>query len=197
MMERAIILASGPSLCEEDAAAAMASGWPVIAVNSSWQLVPDCDVIYAGDLEWWRAFQAGITSAAERWTCHPLAASQFNLHLHTATGSYNSGQRAIQFAASQGAKQILLLGFDCSLDGGTHWHGEHGGLRNPTDQSIQRWQRHFLALAQQLGDIDIINCSRRTSLTCFSRKTLQVALATAPSLLHQGQARPDLCPLMG
>lgn len=191
-MERAIILASGPSLCEDDAAAAMASGWPVIAVNSSWQLVPDCDVIYAGDLEWWLKYQRDIPAAAARWTCHPLAASQFNLNLHKATGSYNSGQRAIQFAASQGARRIILLGFDCSLDGGTHWHGEHSGLRNPNDQSIQRWQPHFVALAQQLGNIDIINCSRRTSLTCFPRETLCTALAAAPLLLRQGQRPPDL-----
>ncbi len=74
-MDKAIVIASGPSLTPEDVRLAMASGWPVIAVNSSWQRVPGCDVIYAGDIEWWAANAHRIDSSAERWTCHALAAS--------------------------------------------------------------------------------------------------------------------------
>uniref|UniRef100_A0A9X8VMG9 Norphogenetic protein n=1 Tax=Serratia marcescens TaxID=615 RepID=A0A9X8VMG9_SERMA len=153
------------------------SGWPVIAVNSTWRMAPDCDVIYAGDLEWWATYHAQIDSAAERWTCHAVAARRYNVKLHAACGAYNSGMRAIQFAAERGARCIVLLGFDCGIDDGTHWHGAHpAGLRNPTSQSPARWQGHFSALAPQLVGIDVINCSRATQLTQFRRLALDEAL---------------------
>ncbi len=191
-MDRAIVLGSGPSLCAEDVATALASGWPVIAVNNTWQLAPSCSVIYAGDFEWWDKYRAAIDSPAERWTCHPRAAQQFGLHLHKAKGAYNSGQRAIQFAATQGAQRVILLGFDCSLAAGAHWHGDHSGLRNPNGQSVQRWQRHFSELAGSLAHISIINASRSTSLTCFPTQPLSAALAGAPLSWPLVPQQPDL-----
>lgn len=181
-MDRAIIVASGPSLCAEDAAIASASGWPVIAVNSSWQRVPDCDVIYAGDLEWWAQNHQRIDSDAERWTCHALAAQRFRLNLHAARGAYNSGMRAIQFAVGQGARRILLLGFDCCTARGTHWHGDHpDGLRNPTPHTPDRWLRHFDTLRPLRDQADIINCSRHTRLTLFRCAGLREAIAQEES----------------
>lgn len=191
-MDRAIVLASGPSLCAEDVATALASGWPVIAVNNTWQLAPGCAVIYAGDVEWWEKYRTVIDSPAERWTCHPRAAQQFGLHFHVAKGAYNSGQRAIQFAAGQGAQRVVLLGFDCSLSDGTHWHGDHIGLRNPSSQSVQRWQRHFTELAASLAHISIINASRSTSLTCFPKQPLSAALAGAPLSSPLDRPQPAL-----
>ncbi|WP_277972434.1 hypothetical protein [Pantoea agglomerans] len=177
-MDRAIIFGSGPSLTAEDADVAASSGWPLITVNSSWQMVPDCDVIYAGDLEWWEQNYALITSDAARWTCHPLAAQRYRLKLHVARGSYNSGMRAIQFAVSQGARRILLLGFDCCTRSGTHWHGDHpAGLRNPVPNTPARWLRHFESVACLRDVADIINCSRITRLTQFRRMALTDALA--------------------
>lgn len=177
-MDRAIIFGSGPSLTQEDAEVAVSSGWPLITVNSSWQMVPGCDVIYAGDLEWWEHHHALITSDAARWTCHPLAAQRYRLKLHVARGSYNSGMRAIQFAVSQGARRILLLGFDCCTGYGTHWHGDHpAGLRNPTPDTPVRWLRHFESISCLRDAADIINCSRTTRLTQFRRMALADALA--------------------
>ncbi len=177
MMDRAIILASGPSLVHDDIAMALSSGWPVIAVNSTWKAVPDCSVIYAGDLEWWDYWHARIDSTAELWTCSARAASRYGLKLHAATGGYNSGMRAVQFAYQQGARRIILLGFDCSTRHGTHWHGDHPvGLRNPGDGSEVRWLGHFSSLGNQLAGADIVNCSRYTALTLFRRLPLAQAL---------------------
>lgn len=181
-MDKAIVIASGPSLTQEDAKLAMASGWPVIAVNSSWRMVPGCDVIYAGDIEWWTANHNRIDSSAERWTCHVLAAQRYHLKLHHASGPYNSGMRAIQFAASKGASRIVLLGFDCCTDADTHWHGDHpDGLRNPDAGSPAKWQQHFERLRPLMAHTDIINCSRRTRLTQFRRSDLTGALRPSGS----------------
>lgn len=177
MMDRAIILASGPSLVQEDINMALSSGWPVIAVNSTWQAAPDCDVIYAGDPEWWEYWHSRINSAAERWTCSAKAARRYGLKLHAAIGGYNSGMRAVQFAYQQGARRIILLGADCSTRHGTHWHGDHpAGLRNPGEGSEVRWRGHFASLDNQLAGAEIINCSRYTALTLFRRLPLAQAL---------------------
>ena len=176
-MDRAIIIASGPSLTAGDAEVVMASGWPVIAVNSSWQRVPRCDVIYAGDLEWWEACYHGIDSLAQKWTCNVLAAQRYCLQLHTASGAYNSGARAIAFAVEQGAKSLILLGFDCCIDAGSHWHGDHpSGLRNPDASSVKKWHRHFERLRPLLDTADIINCSRHTAIRTFRCLSLEDAL---------------------
>lgn len=176
--QRAICIASGPSLCREDVLLAQSAGWPIIAVNSSWEAVPECNIIYAGDWKWWSRHHEAITVSAERWTCSSDAAEDFNLRLHRAGGPFNSGQRAIQFAASLGAKHILLLGYDCSLQQGTHWHGEFKALRNPDELSIRRWHRHFELLAREmkLSDVRVVNCSRHTELRCFPQQTLSCAL---------------------
>jgi hypothetical protein len=105
--------------------------------------VPECNVIYAGDWKWWSHHHKAILVNAERWTCSRDAAEDFNLQLHRAGGPFNSGQRAVQFAASLGAKHILLLGYDCPLQQGTHWHGEFKALRKSDELSIRRWHRHF------------------------------------------------------
>lgn len=52
--------------------------------------------------------------------------------------AFNSGQRAIQLAAHFGAERIILLGYDCSLENGTHWHGNHpDGLKNPDGDCVR------------------------------------------------------------
>ncbi|WP_434462176.1 hypothetical protein ACMV5L_01750 [Serratia plymuthica] len=176
--KRAICVASGPSLCREDVLLAQSAGWPLIAVNSSWEAVPECDVIYAGDWKWWSKYHERISIPAERWTCCPDAAAEFNLQQHKAGGPFNSGQRAVQFAAAHGAKQILLLGYDCSLKHGIHWHGEYRALRNPDELSIRKWKRHYALLAREMNlcGVHVVNCSRHTELRCFPQKPLPLAL---------------------
>lgn len=187
-MDRAIILGGGPSLCAEDVKAALNSGWPVIAVNNAWQWAPGCQVIYAGDLEWWARYYADVAkTGAALWTCHSKAAPRFGLNRHHACGPYNSGQRAIQFAAWRGAKTILLLGFDCSLRGGLHWHGAHPAeMSNPGARSVARWRAHFARLPAALPHVNIVNCSRYSEITEFPRLPLREALVhyTPQDLQH-------------
>ncbi len=128
-MNTVIICASGPSLTSEDCQTAISNGFPVIAVNSTWRAVPDCEYIYAGDLRWWDANIDLLPSSASRWTCNYRAHKRYGLNLFDTDTrwAFNSGQRSILFAASLGAKNIILLGFDCSITGGSHWHGSMRG----------------------------------------------------------------------
>lgn len=178
-MNSMIICASGPSLNASDCELITRSGLPVIAVNSSWRAVPDCEFVYAGDLRWWDANIDALPSSASLWTCNFRAHKRYGLNLFDTDTrwSFNSGQRSILFAASQGAKNIILLGFDCSLSGGSHWHGDHVGLDNPTAESVSRWHGEFASTARALEQkVNIINSSRQTALKCFRRLGLDEAL---------------------
>lgn len=48
-------LASGPSMCREDAEAVRGHG-RVIAVNNTIELAPFADIHYSCDAAWWRAY---------------------------------------------------------------------------------------------------------------------------------------------
>jgi hypothetical protein len=178
-MSTAIICASGPSLSAEDCALASRSGHPIIAVNSSWRAVPECSYIYAGDLQWWDLNIPAIPSTPERWTCNLRAHLRYGIKLfQTDTGAtFNSGQRAILFAHWLGAKHIILLGFDCSIANGSHWHGDHSVLDNPTAANVKRWRGEFGHIAQSLSHVNIINSSRETAMSCFRRMPLNEALS--------------------
>lgn len=174
-----ICIASGPSLTARDCRLAIASGHPVIAVNSSVGLVPDCQHLFAADCGWWDKHHGMLTTTAKRWTVSGRAARRYELNLFTPPdgNTFNSGQRAVQLAVHLGATRVILLGYDCSLAGGIHWHGEHpDALKNPDSESVQRWQGEFQRLADGLRSVSIINCSRQTALTCFQISTLEAEL---------------------
>jgi hypothetical protein len=166
----------------------------VIVVNTSFRLAPWADVLYACDASWWTEYfreAASVIGAAEMWTCANRARDQFHINyvrgvhmkgLSKKEGSistgYNSGYQAIGLAHMWGAARVLLLGYDMMRTAGrTHWHADHprklgnGGRFN-------EWCKEMNALAgdaKQIG-LEIINCSRKTALTCFPRSTIQEAL---------------------
>ncbi len=177
-----ICIASGPSLTAEDCSYARLSGFPCIAINSSWQAMPESEFLFASDLAWWDANSENLPAMASRWTTSILASHRYGLNLYRPRyhAGFCSGSRAIEFAVENlGARRVLLLGFDCSIKEGMHWHGAHGGgLKNPNASSIELWLKAFSSLAMRWGEkVEIINCSRRTELTCFPRENLESALA--------------------
>jgi hypothetical protein len=175
-----VCVASGPSLTPSDCAQVAASGLPVVAVNNSWRLIPSCTVIYAADCCWWEQYHGEITNGTERWCGDSFTAERFNLaQLESQLpGNFNSGQRAIELAIYHGARRVLLVGYDCSIRFGAHWHGAHVGLANPDAMSVARWHDEFRQLRDWAVGIEIINCSRRTRLRCFQRQSLEAALSS-------------------
>lgn len=72
-----------------------------------------------------------------------------------------------------------MLGYDCQRTGGkVHWHGDHPkGLGNAG--SMPKWPQQFAKLKAAMAGVEIINCSRETALTCFTRGDLETCLAEA------------------
>ncbi|WP_287497943.1 hypothetical protein [Pandoraea sp. CB10b_02] len=172
--EIAVCIGSGPSLSKVDCDLIGTTSARTIAINSSWQMAPFADVIYAGDAAWWQAHISGISARGERWTCSRVAAREFGLHLHDASGPYSSGLRAIELAAQFGASRIVLIGFDCSVKGGSHWHGDHAKTKNPDARLCELWKKQFAGL--RFDEVEIINASRQSELDCFPRLDLEQAL---------------------
>ncbi|WP_455872269.1 hypothetical protein [Serratia proteamaculans] len=175
-----IICASGPSLIHADCQKAKASGAKIITVNSSWKMMPDCDYIFAADYRWWEENNEMLPEYPQHWSNNLKASRAYSLEYSPvrAGGTFNSGQLAIHFAAWLGARNIILLGFDCSVRDGIHWHGKHVSLANPSKCQTERWKKEFRSTAGQLcGGHNIINCSARTELDCFTIMNLDDALS--------------------
>lgn len=164
MVDTWVCIASGPSLTLEQCRAVEQSGHPTIAVNNSWTRAPHAKILYAGDLAWWDEYHAGCTFTGERWTASPRAADKYGLKLHRRYGPHSSGQRAIELAIELGARRVVLLGYDCHVNNGTHWHADHPG-GNPDATRCSRWLQQYRSLFTR--GAEIINCTPGSALTQF------------------------------
>lgn len=156
----------------EDAEAATRSGAIVIAINSTAYLAPHADIFFAADQGWWQQHIHRLPSGPQRWTASSAAAQEFGLHLLTTTAAWcNSGGAAINLAVEMAARRVILLGYDCSLRDGVHWHGLHATTENPDVQTVTRWHAQFEAVAEKAAaaGTQVYNASRYTELHCFPR----------------------------
>ncbi len=197
------VLAPGPSLTGEDALACQAAADGVVAVSDAWSLAAWADVLYAADSDWWRyhdgvpgfpGLKLSIANPTRRTDHHPdgvgvLAFGGYDgLSLDPGRlmagrrGGQNSGLQAVGLAYLLGARRIVLAGFDCGVadDGATHFFGEHPArLRKASPYA--HMAHAFAALAPHLAaaGVEVVNASRRSALTCFTRATLAQAFEAA------------------
>jgi hypothetical protein len=177
-------------------------GFPVIAVNDAYRLLPFANVLYACDADWWDIHRGTSDFRGEKWSSQGAnghndkieQAKKYGLRLIAGAeregfslapglihyGS-NSGFQAVNLAMQFGATRILLIGFDmCAPSNGpAHFFGNHPrGLVNMRD--YERFIPAFEVAAKMLpNDTQIINCSATTALRCFPRATLADALSDA------------------
>ncbi|MFP1752400.1 hypothetical protein ACLECX_06885 [Lonsdalea quercina] len=173
------VCASGPSLCKADVQRLCDHEIPVITINSSWAIYPECQYIFSGDEAWWNDNYDLITSPAQKWTCSESAAQKYKIHYFDkeTEEALNTGIVAILFAISLGVENIILLGYDCSLEKGVHWHGKHPRLNNPTSYSVRRWKTEFESYSIDIRRrVNIVNCSHESRLSCFPKASLEETL---------------------
>ena len=192
-----VVLASGPSLGDEQIAAVRAAHekgrCKAIAVNRTWERAPWADALYAVDSAFWREYRPDFQG--QRWTMTGAAAAYDARRVSGLNGGpdslntgpipwgSNSGLQAMTLAVWFGAAKLILLGLDCQPTGGVlHWHDDHptgeGRTHNPTDESFVTWRKGFAAAAARLDEIGVacINASAETALTCFERMEIAEAL---------------------
>jgi len=129
------------------------------------------------DRVWWKEYgrEAAEKFSGDRFTtaadCLKHGARRITLQTPG-----NSGAALMQMAGMFGAAKLVLLGYDCQLTAGeVHWHGRHpAGLGNAG--SLPKWPEQFRKTRDRLRGIEIINCSRETSLRLFRRAALEDVL---------------------
>lgn len=191
-----VILASGPSLSEEQVEAVRrwraAKFGRVIAVNTTFRRAPWADVLYACDGQWWQVYHAEAERVfkGELWTQDMTARRHYAINrvesamlpgLGKKPGLIhqggNGGYQAINLAYQAGCDRIVLLGFDMH---GTHWHGRYdNGLPNTAAHLFKTWISGFDALAADLLNegVEVVNCAPGSRLTCFPTADLMGVLA--------------------
>lgn len=189
-MTRFICIASGPSVTANQVAYAMGKGI-TIAVNDSYRLCPHANFLYACDGDWWDTHIKSVRRifSGELWTqCLPTS-EKYSLSRIEGDGKpglglekihfgNSSGYQAVNLAYLWGAKEIILLGYDCQkIDGKSHWFGEHpDSLR--ADSKYNDWVNYYNQMAKDLKakGVKVINCSKNSAITAFEKKTIYEAL---------------------
>lgn len=186
--ETAVVLACGPSLCKFDVDYIKHKA-RVIAINNSYVLAPWAEILYACDARWWRHHNYVSCFKGDRWTQENngstwrgeaegnginvisskngvgLSVEPSLIHL-----GMNSGFQAINMAYLCGARRIILLGFDCGVwdRNKTHFFGKHpDSLERPSPYHLFRKTLSKIAIDLDDNGVDVVNCSRMSTLTCF------------------------------
>lgn len=144
-------------------------------------------MLYAMDHAWWTTYLPEAREVFKGQMVGPFKRFA-GVQCAVSPTMKNSGAGAIALAVRQGARRIILLGYDAQKTGGkAHWHGDHPeGLGNAG--SVDKWPGHFSALAKDLHGIEVINCSRQTALDAFPLGDLEAELSITklPALYVQG-----------
>lgn len=195
--ETIVCLASGPSLTADDVNACRGRA-RVIAVKDCIRLAPWADVLYGCGSDagrWWQENGPELVEfSGLRFTLDPKAASWATVlehervdgidlrPTHLATGK-NSGYQAINLAIHLGASRIVLLGYDMQegAHGKQRWFGAHPWPTRSWHELGREMRDLFATMiepASALG-VEIVNATRETAIGCFTRLSLDEALASA------------------
>lgn len=190
---RCVVAAPGPSLTKEVAEECL--GEQVIAVQDAYRLLPEAEIMYFCDSEWFRHHKGCRDYVGEIWTSHSLAPANdkrklFDEYkeLNVIQGKEgngfsfdpaflhygrNSGFQAVNLALLFGATSIVLVGFDMRIvEGKEHFFGGHpAGLRGTTKEQFEGFVQAFEQAKLPEG-IEIFNATPGSALKCFPSITL-------------------------
>lgn len=186
--ETVVCVASGPSLTREDVESVRGHA-RVIVVNTSYQLAPWADALWATDAQWWQWHPEAVACAGLKFSLGlggtlPQGVGRLRNDGYTGLcldpsgirNGRNGGYAAVNLSVHLGASRIVLLGYDMQpSEGREHWHPEHP---IPLSNQYTSWRRHFETLVEPLrrAGVTVLNASRRTALECFPVVSLEQAL---------------------
>jgi hypothetical protein len=190
------IVASGPSLTKADIEKVEGAQIKTIVVNDNYRIAPFALHLYACDPKWWSHWIDDVRAKfkGECWTQDEPTAQRYGIRYIQSVNraglsvdsnvihqGSNSGYQAINLALHLGAQRVLLLGYDCGITnrhikrGQTHWFGSHPpGLELKSPYNSMR--RKFEEMKPERYGLEVINCTRDTTLTCFLRLPIDKAV---------------------
>jgi hypothetical protein len=155
--ETAFIVGGGPSLIGMDLS--VLKGQRVIAINTSYQIVPFADFLLFSDYNWWDHHQTKVNGFAGRMVCasrSPIDPRLLMVRRKIPPGldqpndclpiQYTTVTGAMGLAVKLGARKIVLLGIDGRLgsDGKTHHHKGHPW------PLVEGWEKRHYADLQKM-----------------------------------------------
>lgn len=190
----AVVVASGPSLSDEQIVHVEHANVKTVAVNNSYEMLGHPDAVYACDYLWWKHNHMKVKQNINRsclWTQDRGAAEQFQInHIRWEAKdglgkqglrvNGNSGAGAINLAYHFGARRILLVGMDMKPgpNGEKHWHPDHPKPLVQAQQ-FEEWRKKMGVLAADLKaeGVTVVNCTPGSALTHFPMGDLETELA--------------------
>jgi hypothetical protein len=181
-------LATGPSLTQADVDAVRGKVDGVIAISDAIDLAPWADVLYSCDGRWWQwregmpsyqGLKYGLKDDTAKWASHGVRRLKhtgrvgLDVTPDAIRDGANSGYQAINLAVHFGATRIVLLGYDMR---GDHFFGSHPDKSKP---NFSLCLSTFPTLLKPLAEagVEVINCTRKTAITCFKQASLESVLA--------------------
>lgn len=191
-----VLLATGPSLCQEDVDYVRGKA-RVIAINDAYRLAPWADCLYATDAKWWHWHEGVPSFTGPKWSLEHSAWNNFRArypdvqrlrntgpdglehHPGGLKNGRNSGYAAVNLAVHYGAARIILLGYDMQVaKGRSHFFGDHP---NKQQSPYAMFRQRFESIVKPLRKVNVtvVNCSRHSALTCFTKAALRETLPAA------------------
>lgn len=185
------IVAGGPSVIGMDLSI-LQNHIHVIAIKTAVDLCPWAEVCYGCDAAWWidrkglpkfhgLKFFHGM-AAANKWPDLKRVDIEMSKDLMLMEkplklgNGGNSGFQSMNLALQFGAKDIILVGFDCHDRGGIHWYGRNKWMNanNPMQSNFNRWAKGFHSAKKDLDrmGVTVINTSETSDLECFPKMPL-------------------------
>lgn len=195
-----IVMATGPSLTKEIAQkirfARWFESWRVICVSDAYRMLPYGDILYSCDWRWWRHHNGAKEFHGERWTCHSTDASliddksivahEYPIKLVQAAAGAgfssdpsrihygdpsHSGFHAVNLALLKGASPVVLVGFDCRVNGQSHFFGDHPHpLRQCPDEGYRHMAKAYPA------DTRVLNATQGSTIDAYEFIELDEAI---------------------
>lgn len=150
----------------------------MIVVNTSYQIAPWADALFALDVDWWKTYLKDVQANFEGklLSSNSILNQQSVCRVQEAASYGNSGAAAIAAAFAGGAKRVVMLGYDCQrTNAKAHWHGDHPKHLGNAGK-MELWHEGFERIAKRYSYCEIVNASRETALNCFKRMSLEDAL---------------------
>jgi head-tail adaptor len=190
-MRTIVVLGCGPSLTQADVDYCRGKA-EVMAVNDAWRLAPWADWMYAADVSWWGMHAGAVKSRVRRRVLdaeraggrmvRPAAHLQRRRAGLEPRPAGDQPERQQRRAGDEPRRITWARSGSCcsgSTCAARTFHGSHPApLNDPIALSFQVWQQGFHALAEGLAwqGIKVVNCSRHTKLTGFTRGALETTL---------------------
>ncbi len=189
--ETAFIVAGGPSLERFDFNQLKDKN--TIVINKAFFHCPHADVMYWTDGRFYIWYKSDIDNfRGDKYTIKPHGNIRKDVKVLKNTGrsgletentgirhGMNSGYAALNLAYHLGVKRMVLLGFDMTHNGKrSHFHDGYPTKATKTETLQKTFAPEFTQLAEEFKkkDIDVLNASSISRLTCFRKVDIKTAL---------------------